>query len=343
MFNQTLTGSPTSVGRPIRIAGRQLHPTAVFDTYWTFAQKRQKLYFARLNNEEEPWTGDEILRNYRFTNVFRVTDRVSQHLVRSVIYGPGLSEDPTEVIFRTLLFKLFNKIETWEELKSKLGEVTWRSFDNTRYSTILDNATALGPVYSAAYVIPPPRLGEVRKHRNHLRLLELMMRDGITGKVLRAKSLREVYEILISYPSIGPFLAYQFSIDLNYSSMLDCNENDFVVAGPGARDGIEKCFGRAARGIESEVIRYMAAEQERHFVRLDLDFDGLYGRDLHLIDAQNLFCEVDKYSRVAHPEIPGISGRSRIKQKFRPKSRLTEPVFPPKWELNPRPPVSEAF
>lgn len=343
MFNQTLTGGPSFVGEPIRIAGRQLHPTAVFDTYWKFAQKRQNLYFARLNNKEEPWTGDEILQTYRFTNVFRVTDRVSQYLVRSVIYEPGLSKDPTEVIFRTLLFKLFNKIETWEELKSKLGEVTWRSFDYRRYSTVLDKAAALGPVYSAAYVMPPPRLGEARKHRNHLRLLELMMRDGITEKVLRARSLQDVYEILISYPSIGPFLAYQLSIDLNYSSILDCDENDFVVAGPGARDGIEKCFGRAARGIESEVIRYMAVEQEHHFARLNLNFDGLYGRDLHLIDAQNLFCEVDKYSRVAHPEISGISGRSRIKQRFRPRSNLTEPVFPPKWELNLRSPRSKVF
>src|SRR5258707_9985183 len=40
-------------------------------------------------------------------------------------------------------------------------------------------------------------------------------------------------------------------------------------------------------------------------------------RRLQLIDCQNLFCEVDKYARVAHPNIAGRTGRTRIKQKFR--------------------------
>ncbi|WP_267883292.1 nucleotide kinase domain-containing protein, partial [Streptomyces sp. NRRL S-37] len=92
------------------------------------------------------------------------------------------------------------------------------------------------------------------------------------------------------------------------------SEMDFVVAGPGARDGIRKCFGPAADGIEADVIRYMADTQDEHFARLGLAFAGLRGRPLQLIDCQNLFCEVDKYARVAHPDIAGISGRSRIKQ-----------------------------
>jgi hypothetical protein len=48
-----------------------------------------------------------------------------------------------------------------------------------------------------------------------------------------------------------------------------------------------------------------------------------------------LFCEVDKYSRVIHPEIAGISGRNRIKQQYRPSSDpLASPWFPPKWGIN---------
>ena len=39
---------------------------------------------------------------------------------------------------------------------------------------------------------------------------------------------------------------------------------------------------------------------------------------MQLIDCQNLFCEVDKYARHAHPEVRGISGRTRIKQSYRP-------------------------
>jgi hypothetical protein len=160
-----------------------------------------------------------------------------------------------------------------------------------------------------------------------------MMSNRIAEVLAEAEGLAQVYEHLAGYPSVGPFLAYQFTIDLNYSPVLGAGENEFVVAGPGARDGIEKCFGRAARGIEPEVIRWMVEHQEEQFRRLGLEFPKLFGRDLHLIDAQNLFCEVDKYARVAHPEVSGISGRTRIKQRFRPRGAVPAPVFPPRWNL----------
>jgi hypothetical protein len=123
-------------------------------------------------------------------------------------------------------------------------------------------------------------------------------------------------------------------IDLNYAAALGFSEMDFVVPGPGARDGIRKCFGRPADGIEPEVIRYMAESQEQHLTRLGLHFGGLRGRPLQLIDCQNLFCEVDKYARAAHPEVAGISGRTRIKQAYRRDAAPLTAWFPPKWGLN---------
>ena len=78
----------------------------------------------------------------------------------------------------------------------------------------------------------------------------------------------------------------------------------------------------------------MADNQEQEFERLGLTFQSLWGRKLQLIDCQNLFCEVDKYSRVAHPQIAGISGRTRIKQKFSPTGLLESPWYPPKWGIN---------
>src|SRR3546814_17529463 len=61
-------------------------------------------------------------------------------------------------------------------------------------------------------------------------------------KILAMRSLRELYELLVSVESFGPFLAFQLTIDLNYSSALNFDEAEFVVPGPGALDGISKCF-----------------------------------------------------------------------------------------------------
>lgn len=325
-------GPPPSV----KIRDRVLHPTVVFDTYWRFAVARQAIYLARLARTRLASTQDVILQGHRFTNVFRASDRVSQFLIASVQRGPSSSSEPADLVFRTLLFKVFNRQATWEHVESQVGPVRWSTYDFDKYRRALDEAAQCGPIYSAAYLMPPPRLGEDRKHANHLRLLEAIMHDGLGEQLHAFPTLKSVFERLVSYPGLGPFLAFQYTIDLNYSDVLSFDENDFVVAGPGAKDGIRKCFGPAASGLESDIIKYVVDTQEQHFERLGLSFPGLFGRWLHLIDAQNLFCEVDKYARVRHPEVAGISGRSRIKQKFRVAGPLPRPVFPRRWGLEPR-------
>ncbi|MFD8778496.1 nucleotide kinase domain-containing protein [Streptomyces sp. NPDC059916] len=327
------TSSSQRASDGVQVAGRTLRPTPVFDTYWRFAAARQAVYEARLTGRRQPWTDDPILSRHRFTNCYRAADRVSQAVIGDVIYqGP---QDWDDVFFRTLLFKIFNKESTWQLLTRELGEVRWADYDYREFDRVLSAAFAAGErLYSAAYIVPPPQLGEERKHRNHLRLLEMLMTSGAPGRVSEAASMRDAYEVLLGYPALGPFLAYQFLIDLNYAPHLAFSEMDFVVPGPGARDGIRKCFGAASDGIEAEVIRYMAEAQQEHFARLGLPFGGLKGRPLQLIDCQNLFCEVDKYARVAHPDIAGISGRSRIKQSYRQYGAPLRAWFPPKWGLN---------
>jgi hypothetical protein len=327
----------------ITVAGRELHPTAVYDTYWRFAAARQQVYEARLAGHSRPWTSDPILAAHRFTNCYRAADRVSQFLISQVSYRGTQAWD--EVFFRTLLFKVFNRVQTWRLLTGQLGDVAWAGYDFARYDGVLESQFAAGErVYSAAYIMPPPPLGEVRKHSNHLRMIELMMRDGAPAKVAGASSMDEAFHVLAGYPGIGGFLAYQYLIDLNYAAGLGFSEMDFVVPGPGARDGIRKCFGPAASGIEAQVIRFMADAQAEEFTRLSLDFSGLRGRPLQLIDCQNLFCEVDKYARAAHPDIAGISGRTRIKQAYRRDAAPLTAWFPPKWGLNSAdPPENSSF
>ncbi|MCR5870355.1 hypothetical protein LRS12_06230 [Sphingomonas sp. J344] len=276
-----------------------------------------------------------MLATYRFTNTYRAADRVSQYLIRNVQYRSDRSQAPAELFFRTLLFKIFNKIETWELIETQLGPVSWQSMDLSAVDALLDRAMTHGArIYSAAYIMPSPQLGHARKHANHLSLLARMMDDGLPARVERARNLAEVYELLSPYPGLGPFLTFQYAIDLNYSNLLDFSEADFVVAGPGALDGIAKCFedtgGRSAR----EVIEHMAQVQDREFAKLGIDFKGLFGRKLQLIDCQNIFCEISKYARVAHPEVRGVSDRKRIKQSYRASLRAEPaPLFPPRWQL----------
>jgi len=310
--------------------------TIVFETYWRFAAERHAAYLRRLRGEPAPWSQDPILLAHRFTNAFRAADRVSQYLIANVQYGQHRSQAPDEVFFRTLLFKLFNKVTTWKLLEERLGPLSWQSTDLAAVQKVLSNAFARGTrLYSAAYIMPAPGFGAPRKHSNHLALLNQMMRDGAPGKIASAKSLSDVFELLLSYPGVGPFLAFQYTIDLNYSSILPFDEDAFVVAGPGALDGISKCFEDTGGRSPEEMIHWMTDNQEREFLHRGIAFPGLFGRRLQPIDCQNLFCEISKYARVAHPAVLGVSNRTRIKQRYKASCEpLARPCFPPKWGLS---------
>lgn len=313
-----------------------IKPSAIYNSFWTFAAERQKIFTLRRLGMSYPWTEDQILLKYKFTNTYRASDRVSQYLIRNVIYPKnGCVFSPEDVFFRIILFKLFNKIETWEYLEKKLGVIDYKSYSFQTYDCLLSKQIETGErIYSAAYIMPSGNsFGYKNKHSNNLKLIEHMMSKHIVAKIAQVKSLNELYDLLLSFPTLGKFLAFQYAIDINYSELCDFSEMDFVVAGPGAQSGISKLFSDLNGYSFEYIIQLMAENQEQEFQRLNLNFDYIGNRKLQLIDCQNLFCETDKYTRVAYPNFKG-NNRSRIKQHFTPD--LSHPIkyfYPPKWHV----------
>ncbi len=312
-------------------------PTTVFDTFWRFAAERHDAFLRRVEGNPPPWTRDPIIQRYKFTNVYRAADRVSQYLIRNVIYAGRQSHADT--VFRILLFKTFNLISTWELLEREAGNINCATYDPARYDDILMKARSLGKrIYSGAYIMPSGKssFGAAEKHRNHLRLLSQIVSSRLADRLAESKTLDAAYRALRQLPTIGSFLGFQYAIDINYSTVTNFDEMSFVVPGPGALDGLKKCFADPGDFSEAEIIQWVADQQEDAFKLRGLRFKGLWGRPLQLIDCQNLFCEISKYARVAHPNVPGISGRVQIKQHFKPRAEQINYWFPPKWGLNER-------
>ncbi len=324
--------------RVVSIMGRRLTTTPVFDAYWYFAAERQRIFFRRLARSNRlTFTDDPILAEHKFTNAYRASDRVSQFLIREVIYGEGAASDPENVFFRIMLFKLFNKVETWRALESHFGTIEVGTFDFDEADRLLSQRQQSGlRNYSAAYIMPScgRRFDTQVKHTGHLRLLEELLLNRFPSRLLDCNSMGEAFSLLQGVPSLGRFLAYQFATDLNYSEIVDFSEMEFVVAGPGAIDGISKCFEHTNDLAAEEIIAFMADNQEQFFSEVGEPFPSLWGRPLQLIDCQNLFCEISKYARMAFPHIGGVSGRTRIKQKFRYGGPIEAPFYPPAWGLN---------
>ena len=100
----------------------------IYDLYWYFACERQNIFVKKKNGEPSPWTSDPILQEYKFCNSYRVNDRVSQYLLKNVIYN-GKHYSDEDMLFRIIIFKLFNKESTWELLMNNFNDITLKTFD----------------------------------------------------------------------------------------------------------------------------------------------------------------------------------------------------------------------
>lgn len=305
----------------------------IYNLYWYFACERQNIFLKKKNGEPAPWTEDPILQTFKFCNSYRVNDRVSQYLLKNVIYN-GTKYSNEDMIFRILLFKLFNKESTWELLIENFNDITLPSFDVKSFSKVLESAISNGlKIYNDAYISCANKaFGYDRKHDNHLALLhKFFIEDKAHLKVLSAPNMEIAFNIIKSYPLIGNFMAYQLVTDINYSDVVNWSENEFTVAGPGSLRGIKKCFVSTGNMSNEDIIKYMYEHQDEEFKRLNLDFKRIGNRPLQLIDCQNIFCELDKYCRQAVPELK--SNRSKIKKKYVSKSDKIDYMYPPKWKI----------
>ncbi len=304
----------------------------VYDTYWKTAAERQEIFFKRLKGLPPPYTTDPIYQSFKFCNVYRASDRVSQFLIKNVIYGSEFTS--VDTLFRIFLFRLLNKIETWQLLERKLGSITLEGFNLERYSKALEEIKLYQPIYGNAFILCANKVfGYDKKHENHLALLNFVFKkDQNSNCLLEAGSLKDLFETLKSFPLIGNFMAYQIASDFNYSEVFNFNENDFTIAGPGAERGIKKCFLDTDGKSSDYIIQYMVNRQDREFERLGIKFKDLWGRPMHAIDCQGWFCETDKYSRVKFPGLK--SNRVRIKAKYKLSNTKIEYFYPPKWGIN---------
>jgi len=314
----------------------------IYDLYWYFASERQQVFQKRLAGKPAPWTDDPILQEYKFCNVFRAADRVSQYMIRNVCYHRDQCSDEDR-LFQIVAFRTFSKPETWDNICAFLGhQPTLDNLASGRFTDAIEHTMTLQPtIYTSAFILCANNAyGQHRKYLNHVELFRHMFLEGELGKkLLQATSFQEIFELLRNYPLMGNFMAYQTAIDLNYSSLINFDENDYTVAGPGALRGMQKVFAALGDYAPAEIIHWMVEHQDEEFKRLGLKPATLFGRKLHAIDCQGLFCETDKYCREAAPEL--ASARKRIKAHFNETPKPITYFFPPKWGINDK--ISQLF
>jgi len=175
-----------------------------------------------------------VLAAYKFTNAYRASDRVSQYLIRRVIYRDDFTENSSRSIFPYSVVQAIQQDWDLGLLEQTLGAITFDEYVLRPLDEILTKAMRAGcRIYSAAYIMPPgsSAFGRTAKHQNHLLLLERMMADHLPERLAQTRSMQEGFEKLRAYPTIGDFLAYQFITDVNYSEITKLQRDGFCCAG----------------------------------------------------------------------------------------------------------------
>jgi hypothetical protein len=161
----------------------------IYDLYWYFAAERQQAFRRRVAGEPGPWTADPILREYKFCNVFRAADRVSQYMIRDVCYH-GEDCSPEDRLFQITAFRTFSKTETWVTVRGILGRYPiLDDLADGSFTQALDEARARnGGLYTGAFILCATNAyGQSAKHRNHAELFRHMfLADGLGTRLLGA-------------------------------------------------------------------------------------------------------------------------------------------------------------
>lgn len=303
--------------------------TRYMELFCSFAAERQAIYWRRLRGlPRYEWTVSPVFEKVKFTNCYRILDRNSQYLITNISNAVG---DPRARFGQTYLFKMFNKIETWE----RLPEEYKHTFDCDAIAAWCAEQQSNGyKLFGNAYMMTSPR-SPLYSTRHELYLASFKQILPHWERIMQSTTLEEPFELLKPLRGFGDFLAYQFAQDFAYGADHTVDVDAFVVPGPGCRRGMYRVFPTYSLELLPSILKCICRRQKELFAAYGEDFewlhDGTHTYYLSVPDIQNLFCEFDKYCRL-HIVTTDIIGF--VKNIFRPTGPIVPAVLPRSWQYN---------
>ena len=296
---------------------------------YNFIHRRYIIHLRKdVLKKDPPWINDPVLREYRFTNVRREHDRETRWLIKHITSNPDVSY--SDKLLNVILFRLFNKHETSEliEMPIHFGE----DWDPEEYRHLFTDALKDDPhriFFTGAFITGGTKRAlkwylpkDMPANSMEMRVMYFMRylyESSLLQDISKAKDQEQVFLTLSSVMGIGPFLGYQMFVDMTYIAEFPFSENEFVVAGPGCRNGLnylfkdkdgmsyEECIFWVRDNIEREFEEQLGLSLNPHRLFWDLPEED---RCLNVMSLENCFCELSKYIRASTN-----TGRPRKKYK----------------------------
>lgn len=299
------------------VSGRPL-----WEIYFEKAVERQNIWKKRVVDKlPKPWTEDEILGTYHFTNLDRRDDRVTLYYIDNVLgafkadYEKANGALEMEIICKylllnTFIYRLFVRTETWEVIGYLHHDTLDKDWEVAKHN--LRQRKAGGePVFTDAYYVndlksanPNPETNG-DKTENAICLIQFIIDnlDEIAEFTFNPENdMESCVEKFTMIPGVGMFNAYEVALDLGTVKeftgipFVEWTPDHWANVGPGCKRGIDYIFENKGNMDYLSIVYFVKSVYNHEIERLGLELHLPEGRtEFDLRCWEGWFCEMSKY------------------------------------------------
>ena len=294
------------------VAAPTAETAASMDSLLYFVWEREAIRLARLNGHSAPWTYDPILAKYKFTNIRRKHDRVSEWIINTIIKP---HQNRNDLWFTLLITRLINWPVTLNSLLMyNVIPCEPAHFDHKNFVKVIEDVKkSVGKVYSGAYMVYPTKMdpGGVKSEALAKHIINAAAKaEREVAASLSHNSIEPFVTELSKCFGISTFMAGQVAADLTYAEGHLENAVDlytYAPIGPGSSRGLNYLVSNPpfASWDQQEFNDILIAIND--LIKEELDIT-----DLTLHDVQNIMCEFSKFVRT-------LTGEGKPKTLYQPE------------------------
>lgn len=291
--------------------------------FFAFARERHMITLKRAHGLPAPWTQDPVLRNYRFTNVFRELDTTTIWF-REKIRNP-LRND-LWVVPATVIFRWFNRVETTGEIIAPYLLNPWLGRPKGDYESLLtDMERAIREAYpDGPWVTGSYMVFSGKNNGDKLNGLMLFIRSFMRwweesgrAEFEKVPTMQRAHELLMGMDGLSGFTSYEVVTDLRWTCAVSPGQaTTWAHAGPGAVRGMsrllygEDTYLDQASLADQQLINVemrdllKKSKDEAYWPQCDVEWPSW-----ELREVEHTLCEFDKYERLRR-------GQGQTKRRF---------------------------
>lgn len=264
--------------------------------FFAYMNERERIRLKKESGAPWPWTDDPILRSFSFTNVDREDDKTTRWLRQN--WTVPNEHKPLDVqLMNIATFRYFCTIE----FATALGYQD--EFQPEKIKALAKSMKARGlKVFTGAFVITNQGISAPKEEV----VVDIFLKGlhDVRHKVIEVaqttKSWEKTADVVRAVQGYGGsgFMAKELLVDCYHTPILrGCvDRNTWTPAGPGARRGLNRLYGRETekalneRQALKEMLELFALREQYLEPHVDL-------RKIDLHGVQFSLCEFDKYMR----------------------------------------------